>query len=423
MPDRDDELSTALRDYYQRMAQQPAPDVTGRVMMSADRRAARLRRWGAVGGGLFAAAAVATVVAVALVNHNNTAVVGPGHSPAPAPSATATAVPTATAPLVAVGPPVHGFVPLDVTAVSADEWWVLGYDGSACSSASCTRILHTTDGGRTFNSIPVPPVAPASNSQQATRLRFADPHNGWVVSATGAVWETHDGGAHWAGDSGAGPVVDLEASGGAVYAIQCVQDQTCVVEQSSTNGQDSWSTFSPSGGYGHLNHLTIHGADIWAAIESPGGAPGLLLASADGGRSFSQHTVCPSALGFANLYAASSSVLWATCATGTQASAFRSMDGGQHFTQLSGTMSLPNFASIAGPSSTTAVIAGQGLQRTSNGGQAFSTVQRSQAQWTIIGFTTSVNGFAVDNQGSAAGQPSLWRTNDAGAHWFEVPFP
>ena len=43
MPDRDDDLTRELRDYYQRMAQQPAPDVTGRVMMSADNRAT-LRR-------------------------------------------------------------------------------------------------------------------------------------------------------------------------------------------------------------------------------------------------------------------------------------------------------------------------------------------------------------------------------------------
>jgi photosystem II stability/assembly factor-like uncharacterized protein len=426
MPDRDEELSAALREYYRRLEQQPAPDVTGRVLMSVDTRAIRMRRWGVLGGGLVAAAAVAVVVVVALANHNQPTMPSPGHSATAAPTGRPTptaAAPTATAAPVAVGPAVQGFVPTDVTAVSADEWWVLGYDGPSCTSPSCTRIVHTSDGGHTFGSVPVPPVAPASNGQQPNRLRFADPLNGWVVSGTATVWETHDGGAQWARDSGAGSVVDLEASGGAVYAIQCVPDQTCIVERSSINGQDSWSTFSPSGGHGHLNHLNVNGTHIWAAIDSPGGAPGLLLASADGGRSFSQHTVCPSALGFANLYAASSSVLWATCATGMQASAFRSVDGGQHFTQLTGTMSLPNFASIAGPSSTTAVIAGQGLQRTSDGGQTFATVQRSQTQWTIIGFTTSLNGFAFDDQSSSAGHPSLWRSNDAGAHWSQVQFP
>ncbi|MDQ6855813.1 MAG: hypothetical protein M3Z57_01910, partial [Candidatus Dormibacteraeota bacterium] len=363
MPDHDDELSAALREYYRRMEQQPAPDVTGRVLMSVDTRARRTRRWGVIGGGVVAAAAVAVVVVVALANHNQPTVPSPAHSATAAPALSPTptvGLPTATGAPVAAGPAVHGFVPTDVTAVSAGEWWVLGYDGTSCTSASCTRIVHTSDGGRTFSSIPVPPVAPASTSQQADHLRFADALDGWLVSGTGTVWETHDGGAQWASDSGAGPVVDLEASGSAVYAIQCVPDQTCIVEQSPTTGQDSWSVVSPSGGYGHLNHLNVHGTHIWAAIESPGGAPGLLLTSADGGKSFSEHTVCPSALGFANLYAGSSSVLWATCATGMQASAFRSLDGGQHFAQLSAPMSLPNFASIAGPSATMAVVAGQG---------------------------------------------------------------
>ena len=67
------------------------------------------------------------------------------------------------------------------------------------------------------------------------------------------------------------------------------------------------------------------------------------------------------------------------------------------------------------------MIAGQGLQRTTDGGQSFATVQGGQAQWTIVGFTTSLNGFAFDNSGS--GQSQLWRSDDAGAHWHQVQFP
>ncbi len=428
MTDRDDELTTALREYYQHMAQQPSPDVSRRVAAAAERRARRVRRWGAIGGGVLAAAAVGAVVAVALVNHNQPTSAAPGHHSTPSPAASASATPAPTpvvtppTPGVTVaGPPVQGFVPTDVTAISASQWWVLGYNGPTCTTASCTRILHTTDGGHTFTSTPVPPVAPASNSQQPDRLRFASALDGWVVSGTGVVWETHDGGAQWASDAAAGPVVDLAASGTTVYAIQCVPNQTCIVEHSPVAGPDSWSVFSASGGYGPLNHLNVQGTHIWAAIQSPGGARGPVLASGDSGRTFAQHTVCPSALGFANLYAASGSVLWATCATGTQASAFRSLDGGQTFTQLSAPMSLPNFASIAGPSSTIAVIAGQGLERTTNGGQSFASVENSQTQWTIVGFTTPVNGFAFEQQSAVV--HLLWRTDDGGAHWSQVQFP
>jgi photosystem II stability/assembly factor-like uncharacterized protein len=424
MPDNDDRLSGELQDYYRQMERQPAPDVVGRVMLAADIRATRLRRFAQIGGGLLAAAAVAAVIVVALANHRSPTGVTPGPAGSPTPSPTAststpTAAPSNTVAPVAVGPAAHGFVPTDVTALSAGQWWVLGYNGPTCASASCTRILHTTDSGSTFASIPAPPVAPAQGSQQAVRLRFADPSDGWVVSAAGAVWATHDGGSHWTRDSSAGSVTDFEASGGAVYAVKCIGSsvplQSCTLERSPTD-QDSWSTLTASGGRGSLGRLNVNGAHVWVAIYSSGGGPGSLLASADAGQHFATQTACPSALGFANIYAVSSSVLWATCATGTQAFAFRSVDGGQHFTQVAAP-SIANSASIAGVSETTAVIAAQALFRTSDGGQTFATVEDNQTQWAIVGFTTSTNGFAFD------AQTALWRTNDAGAHWYRVQFP
>jgi photosystem II stability/assembly factor-like uncharacterized protein len=426
MSEHDDRLSDELQDYYSQMTQQPAPDVLGRVMASTDRRAARMRRWGAIGGGALAVAAVAGVIVLAFANHGTPSGVAPGHSSTPGPTVGPTSTPTAptntvvpTQP-VPVGPAVHGFVPTDVTAISADQWWVLGYDVPTCSSASCTRILHTDDGGHTFASIPVPSVAPAQGSEQAVRLRFADGANGWVVGATGVVWATHDGGAHWTADSNAGSVSDLEASGGAVYAVACVGGQSCTVERSAA-GQDGWSALPASAGHGQLNHLTVNGSHLWVAIDSSAGGLGWVLASPDRGQHFSMQTVCPSELGFASVYAVSSSVLWATCVTGTEAAAFQSVDGGQQFTQLPGPVMLANFASIAGVSSTTAVIGAQALLRTTDGGQSFTTVESNQSHWTIVGFTTSVNGFAFAVTGSDHSQ--LWRTNDAGAQWYVVQFP
>jgi photosystem II stability/assembly factor-like uncharacterized protein len=425
MPDQNDSLSEELQDYYRQMTHQPAPDVLGKVMLSTDRRAARMRTWGAIGGGALAAAAVAGVIVLALANHNTPTGVAPAHSATSAPTVAPTSTPTVAPPTgtpgtqqVPVGPAVHGFVPTDVTAISAVQWWVLGYNGPSCSLASCTRILHTIDGGQSFTSIPVPPVGPAQGSQRAVRLRFADAANGWVVSATELVWATHDGGAHWAQDSGAGSVTDLEASSGAVYAVAC-GGSNCTLER-STAGADSWSTLSASAGHGQLSRLNVNGVRVWVAIESPAGGLGWLLSSSDGGQHFTMQTACPSALGFANLYAVNSSVLWATCATGTEASAFRSVDGGQQFTQVAAP-SIANFASIAGVSSTTAVIGAQALLRTTDGGQTFTTVENNQTQWRIVGFTTSVNGFAFDLAG--VGQSELWRTNDAGSHWYLVQFP
>jgi photosystem II stability/assembly factor-like uncharacterized protein len=418
MPEQDDRLAEEIREYYRRLGEQPAPDVSATVLAAGDARAHRRRLLTGIAGGGLAAASVALVVVVALANHNQPHSPGPGASASPSASPSPTMAPTA--PGVPVGPAVQGFVPTDVTAISADEWWVLGYDGPSCSSASCTRIVRTTDGGHTFVSIPVPPVAPEPNGKQAVRLRFADSANAWIVGPDGVVWATHDGGGHWTGDASAGFVTDLEASGGAVYAVTCGGAPGCVVERSLT-GQDSWTMLAASAGHGSLNHLSVNGAHVWVAIESQAGGLGWLLASTDSGQSFTMQTACPSALGYANEYAVDSSTLWATCATGTEASAFQSVDGGQQFTQLAGTVMLPNSASIAGVSSTTAVIGGQVLLRTTDGGQTFATVENMQAQWTIVGFTTQVNGFAFALRGS--GQSELWRTDDAGAHWHQVQFP
>jgi photosystem II stability/assembly factor-like uncharacterized protein len=272
----------------------------------------------------------------------------------------------------------------------------------------------------TFFLIPAPPSAVAQNGQQTVRLRFADSANAWVVSPHGIVWDTHDGGAHWTQDFSAGSVTDLEASGGNVYAVSCIATNGCTVER-SPSGQESWLTLAASGGHGNLNHLSVNGAHVWVAIESQAGGLGWLLASSDFGQTFTMQTACPTALGYANEYVVDASTLWATCATGTEAAAFRSVDGGQQFTPLTAHLSLPNFASIAGVSSTTAVIAGGSLQRTTDGGQTFTTVEGSQGQWTIVGFTTQVNGFAFDL--TFAGQSELWRTNDAGATWYRVQFP
>lgn len=421
MTDRDERLDAQLREYYTQLAGGSAPDVTRRVMASAESRAARVRRVRAVGGAAAVAAAAAVLVVVALINHGTPKPTVPGSSstplPNPTPTATAAITPQPT-PVVPVGPVATGFIASDVTALSADQWWVVGYDGASCPSASCTRILRTSDGGHTFDSLPTPPVAPGQDGQQHNSLRFADPLDGWLHTAGGVLWATHDGGVHWTSDAAAGRVTDLEASGGFVYAIACAQTTSCVLERSPA-GQDAWSLLPTPSGAGALGHLNVNGPHIWVVPGGEGGTS--LLASGDDGQHFSTNPVCPGLVGIAGLYAVNPTVLWATCITGTQAVPLRSVDGGVHFSTLPRPLMLANFASIGGVSSTTAVIGAQALLRTINSGQTFATVEDNQTQWSVVGFTTAVNGFAFDTE--ASNQRALWRTNDAGAHWYRVQFP
>jgi photosystem II stability/assembly factor-like uncharacterized protein len=261
-------------------------------------------------------------------------------------------------------------------------------------------------------------VAPGQDVQQHNSLRFADPLDGWLYTAGGALWATHDGGGHWTSDAAAGTVTDLEASGGYVYVVVCAQSTSCRLER-SVAGEDAWSVLPTPSGVGGLGHLNVNGQHVWVVRGGEGGTS--LLASGDGGRHFSTDNVCPGLVGIASLYAVNPTVLWATCITGTQAVALRSVDGGAHFSTLPRPLMLANFASIGGVSSTTAVIGAQALLGTVDGGQSFATLEDNQTQWSVVGFTTSVNGFVFDTESS--NQRALWRTNDAGAHWYKVQFP
>jgi hypothetical protein len=418
MTDHDDPLSAELREYYAQLAQQSAPDLTGRVMAETDTRGARMRRLTGIGGAVVVAAAAAALVVVTLANHGAPARNNPANTPNPTPTPASPMTTPLPAPVIPVGLAAHGFIPSDVTAISANQWWVAGYDGASCTSTSCTRILHTTDGGQTFESMPTPPVAPGPGGQQYFGLRFADSADGWLYTAGGALWATHDGGGHWTSDAAAGTVTDLEASGGYVYAIDCAQATACTLERSQL-GQDTWLPLPIPAGSGTLVHLNVNGPHVWVVPGGQGGTS--LLESTDAGQHFSTDAVCAGDVGIASVDAVDPSVVWATCATGTEATAFRSLDGGQHFSAVAGPGMMPNFASIGGVSSITAVIGAQALFRTVDGGRAFVTVADNGTQWSVVGFTTSSNGFVFDRE--ASGQRALWRSNDAGAHWYRVRFP
>ena len=283
MPDRDDDLTRELRDYYQRMAQQPAPDVTGRVMMSADNRATLRRRLTAIGGGVAAAAAVAAVIAVAL--ENNTA---PRSAPArpAAPTNSTTPAPRLSAsptPLVRTAPPppsptrragaarLHRGVG-DVHVVRPR----LGARhcapaGSPHARRSCERSMAARPGRAYRHRASSWRAALPSGS-----FRFADPLDGWV--AAGAHLQvTHDGGFNWyavslPGVAATGVITDLETAAGVVdaWAIQDALSQgpttpAALYRSSTTN--DSWSTVSGvSGGAGGYGDLSLVGSHGWLVV-------------------------------------------------------------------------------------------------------------------------------------------------------------
>jgi hypothetical protein len=313
-------------------------------------------------------------------------------------------------------------MPEDVTAMSADQWWVLGDDTAGCTGAACTRILVTVDGGQTFASIPTPPTA-------VTGLRFRDPEDGWAYSST-TVWATHDGGARWSATTFPGMTVeDLETSGSYVYAVACTSTPVCWLERSPTT-TDSWQALAiPSDvvASGYLaGSLNVHDSSVWMAFRSDedngNEQVSKVLTSTDDGDHFSETSVCPGSLGINSLYAGSSEDLWATCSTGLLVGVWQSEDGGSTFTAVpeTGGFDEPMSGTIAGNSASQVVLAGTSLLVSADGGQTYQVAFAPGGNWRIVGFTTSEDGFALSLVGPTTG---LWRTVDAGAHWYQVQLP
>ena len=150
----------------------------------------------------------------------------PGATATTAKTTITTAAPTATTtgvPAPAGGPVPAGFEVQSATFVSDQQGWVLGT--APCSSAPCTSMVRTTDGGRQWQGIPAPrdllatgSAFPASSGVRG--VRFADPADGWVFGSD--LWSTHDGGATWNRLTIGGSlwqVIDRAAAGGEVDAI------------------------------------------------------------------------------------------------------------------------------------------------------------------------------------------------------------
>lgn len=322
------------------------------------------------------------------------------------------------------------FSPMSFTAVSEDEFWLLGT--YPCSSRGrCFTILHTSDGGKSFSRLDAPQL-PLSGI--VPNLRFADSRDGYayVQGAGGVLYSTHNGGVSWERLS-IGTVLSFATGGGNVYLVtgHCTTQGCSTYRfQRSPVSIDQWTTAEPPIDLGaSIVNLSAHGSNVWllGTVGSEGRMQHDTLArSADGGRTWSTGPgPCFPDLG-GNLEPTSSDVVWAICPTGMMAGAWRSTDGGVTFNPLK-TRGLVNSADLAPASDTVAVLAANGaaapLLRTTDGGASWSVVRgtRKAAFWPFVGFTDTSVGAAIVALPDAKTN-LLWRTSDGGKTWFDVPF-
>ena len=170
------------------------------------------------------------------------------------------------------GPIPADFQPASATFASADDGWLLGT--ATCAAAPCAAIVRTTDGGRTWASIPAPKAAFAaggSGTSGVSGLRFADALDGWAFGPD--LWATHDGGTTWRrvtlpGLSADGQVMTLETAAGAVHAVYFDGSAAGLLTiATSPAGTDAWAV-SPTTvelGAGPVPHpqLVLHGTAGW----------------------------------------------------------------------------------------------------------------------------------------------------------------
>jgi photosystem II stability/assembly factor-like uncharacterized protein len=322
---------------------------------------------------------------------------------------------------------------VSATFVSADRGFVLGTTG--CQLPSCTVLLATNDGGRTWERATAPPApvrtsAPTGDGIQA--LRFANPNDGWAFG--GALFSTHDGGGHWGSVPLGldGVVVDVAPARHSVYAL----DEAC----NSAGGQCQLGrllrspvareAFGPTrpplrlGLPGHLfaGTLAVHGRAVY------------LLAQVDGRRSLyvsakrawlRRPAPCRRAVEVA-FAAGPAGELALVCAGEPSAGqqrkrAFASSDAGALWRRLADPPGAGYVAGLAVPAPGTFVLACArgGILVSRNGGRSWEAALEVGPGdgWRELVFATARDGVALPYAAPSGSVPALAVTHDGGRSW------
>ena len=326
-----------------------------------------------------------------------------------------------------------GFTPISATFVGVDTGWVLGT--APCTHRPCTSILRTTDGGRSWTGIPAPraaldPPRRGTAADGVAVLRFADRRDGWAAS--GGLYATHDGGAHWhreqLGRTGS-VVAALQTGGGFACAVvaDCASGCARTIRVYATRvGSDAWRPVSPAVTPG-TDDLVVHGRDWFLPVR------GAVLHGRGPAPADRRGNPCPAVGGAAvspQLAVADAEHLDALC-EGTAAAGtaryqlYGTTDGGRHRTRSGPAHHGPTAVyGVADNGRGVLVVAAASgasvLLRTADGGAHLTRARVSApaggVAWADLGFTTPQRGIVVLEH------TALCLSTDAGRSWHRVRF-
>jgi len=320
------------------------------------------------------------------------------------------------------------FQPRSFTAVSPDEWWLLGTARCSNGSGTCDAIVRTDDGGSKFTGVPSPPVS----ASEVTQLRFTSALDGYAFDPE--LWVTTDGGTRWTRIPTRGSVTELAAADGEAYALGCTAANCPGVELlRSPVGSLHWQRATTPVPLSDDPSLAASGRSVYVLGGETNGhhVRVFLVYSGDRGASFSKRVdPCTAVLGGSVTAAVDgSSSIWAACPTGTEAETWQSDVGGRRW--AGGQGGFPNSVQLAAASSSVALASSSqerngvppnALVRTTNGGQSFSVVlSESGSIVAWVGFSDPVHAYVLLDSGDLATATSrLFASDDAGATWHRV---
>jgi photosystem II stability/assembly factor-like uncharacterized protein len=334
-------------------------------------------------------------------------------------------------------PPPKGFEADSVSFVTARTGFVLGARG--CSRMPCRALLaETANGGKTWNSAPVPKVSlvpPFTGSPRSavSEVRFASASDGWLFGP--GLWATTDGGAKWRSESLPGEVIALASADGAVYAatepVNGGFNQAKLYR--SQVGGTKWTLVR---GVSPGNALTVHGHSVWAGI-----APALWT-STDTGKHWARLSFhCPKADISASAVAAASTADVAIACSDqgfpqpgfSTKEVFTSANGGRTFHLVGQPPEPGQVGTLAMPPghpqviTMTATSGASYFYRSVNGGKTWQTTTYFDGGLSFrdFAYVSATTGYVIHFNGGpviAYGQ-GLLKSADAGANWKTIAIP